>query len=63
MLQTCRRCFSRLKEGQRVAFCGTGVYHELKSDVSFAIDKANLVVEPDSLVHATGDQCEYEDGF
>lgn len=63
MLKRCQRCFSRLKEGQRVGFCGEGTYHELKSDVSFAIDRDELVVEPESLVHAHGSDCDYEEGF
>lgn len=63
MLKLCQRCYSRLKEGQRVGFCGEGTYHELKSDVSFAIDKEDLVVEPDSLVHAQGSDCNYENAY
>ena len=63
MLKLCQRCYSRLREGQRVGFCGEGTYHELKSDVSFAIDKDNLIVEPESLVHAQGSDCDYQEGL
>jgi len=61
MDQLCKRCFSLFKEGQRAAFVGEATYHVLKSRVHFALDREDMIVDPESLVHADGGDCKYEE--
>lgn len=56
----CKRCFNLLKEGDRVSVVMTATYHVLKSDIAYALDKYDMVADPDTLVHADSQGCEYE---
>lgn len=60
MEQNCRRCFSLFREGERVCFIGEASFHVLKSAVHYALDKADMTVDSESLVHADGGCCRYE---
>lgn len=51
MTNICQICERPLEERALVQFVGRGVYHRLKSKVSYAIDKDGLDINPQSLVH------------
>jgi hypothetical protein len=57
----CRRCFHPLREGQKATVVVTATFHRLKSEIHYALDKADLVADPDTLVHASGIDCIDED--
>jgi len=61
MINLCRRCYSPLKEGQRVSVVATASYHVLKSKIAYALDKGDMECDPDTLVHALEEDCQYDD--
>jgi hypothetical protein len=63
MEMNCKRCFSPIREGERVSVLVEATYHILKSKIAYALDKEDLVADPESLVHAQGSECHYEEGF
>ncbi len=54
----CRRCFGLLKDGDKVSVVVTSTYHTLKSEVAYALDKADMVADPETLVHASYEGCD-----
>jgi hypothetical protein len=60
MTNNCRRCFSPLLEGQKASVVMTATYHILKSKIAYALDKFDMEADPDTLVHASQDDCKYE---
>lgn len=63
MINNCRRCFHPILEGQLASAVVTATYHVLKSNVAYALDKADMTADPDTLIHAKGSDCDYEDGL
>jgi hypothetical protein len=61
MTNVCRRCFAPMKEGQLATVVVTATYHMLKSQISYALDKSDMVADPDTLIHGDEKDCRYED--
>jgi len=51
MVHLCMKCDRLLKEGDRVTVTVTSVYHVLKSSIAYALDKAYLEADSDTLRH------------
>jgi hypothetical protein len=63
MINLCRRCFSPILEGQLASAVATATYHVLKSKVAYAFDKSDMTMDPDTLIHAKGSDCKYQDAY
>ena len=61
MINLCRRCFNPLKSGQLASVVVTAPYKELKSAVHYALDKEEMIADPETLVHANQRDCKYND--
>jgi hypothetical protein len=59
----CRRCFAEIKEGQIASVVVTATFHALKSKVHYALDKGDMTADPDTLIHAKGSDCDYENAY
>ena len=59
----CKRCFTELKEGQTASVVVTATYHALKSKVVYALDKGDMTADPDTLIHAKGSDCKYDNAY
>lgn len=63
MTNYCRRCFSDLKEGQRVSVVMSATYHMLKSRIAYALDKTDMEADAETIVHAKEEDCVYEEDW
>jgi hypothetical protein len=59
----CRRCFSLFKDGERISFVGSANYKILKSSIHYALDRASMEIDPETLVHASQEDCTFEDEY
>lgn len=51
MIHVCSKCNKLLKEGDKVSVTVESIYHILKSSVAYALDKAALEADSDTLRH------------
>lgn len=51
MTNVCQICEKPLKEGDKVSVMVSSTYHALKSQVAYALDKADMVADSSTLVH------------
>lgn len=51
MIHTCAKCDKLMEEGDRVTVQVTSTYHILKSAVAFALDKASMQADSETLKH------------
>lgn len=51
MINVCPKCEQRIKEGDVVQVQVTATYHELKSQVVYALDKDDMEADATTLEH------------
>ena len=51
MLKLCQKCLNKLNDNDYVEFTARATYHEIKSPVSYALDKSDIQVVGE-LAHA-----------
>lgn len=51
MIQTCAKCDRLIKDGDRVTVEVSATYHILKSTIAYALDKADMAADADTLRH------------
>ena len=61
MENICRRCFTPLKDGQRVCVVITAVYHSLLSWIYYALDPTTVEADSETLIHADPEDCKYDE--
>jgi hypothetical protein len=61
MQNLCRKCFTPLREGQLASAVVTATYHSLKSQIAYALDPADMVADPETLIHGQREDCQFED--
>ncbi len=51
MMKYCADCKEPILDNDRISFVAMATYHVIDSLVAYAIDKHDLEIDPDSIIH------------